>query len=71
MSTCVCSMVNFLNKHVLGVTVADRIVALKSIAASRGGLDINTSVSRIDAEDGLAQALHGQYDHVQLSIDSL
>ncbi|KAG8648598.1 hypothetical protein MANES_08G013700v8 [Manihot esculenta] len=37
---------------------ADKIVGLKSIAAYRSGLEINTNVTRKDAEEGLAEVLH-------------
>ncbi|KAJ6913595.1 protein fluG [Populus alba x Populus x berolinensis] len=39
------------------ITVADKIVGLKSIAAYRSGLEINTNVARKDAEKGLTEAL--------------
>uniref|UniRef100_A0A6M2EYS3 GS catalytic domain-containing protein n=1 Tax=Populus davidiana TaxID=266767 RepID=A0A6M2EYS3_9ROSI len=38
-------------------SVADKIVGLKSIAAYRSGLEINTNVARKDAEKGLTEAL--------------
>jgi hypothetical protein len=45
---------NILNKI---FTVANKIVALKSIAVYRSGLQINPSVSKKDAEDGLRKEL--------------
>lgn len=39
-------------------SVADGISGLKSIAAYRSGLEINTNVSRQDAEEGLAEVLY-------------
>ncbi|OIW01572.1 hypothetical protein TanjilG_21152 [Lupinus angustifolius] len=39
------------------VTVAGEIFALKSIAAYRSGLEINTNVAKKDAEEGLTQVL--------------
>ncbi|KAJ6993293.1 protein fluG [Populus alba x Populus x berolinensis] len=39
------------------ITVADKIVGLKSIAAYRSGLEINTNVARKDAEKGLTEVL--------------
>jgi hypothetical protein len=41
-------------------SVANKIVGLKSIAAYRSGLDIDTCVSKTDAEDGLRKELAGQ-----------
>nr|DAD48788.1 TPA_asm: hypothetical protein HUJ06_018725 [Nelumbo nucifera] len=38
-------------------TVADRVVALKSIAAYRSGLEIDTHVNKKDAEEGLIETL--------------
>lgn len=38
-------------------SVADKIVGLKSIAAYRSGLEINTNVARKDAEKGLTEVL--------------
>lgn len=43
-------------------TVADKIVGLKSIAAYRSGLGINTNVTRNEAQEGLAEVLKGE-DH--------
>ncbi|XP_050228434.1 protein fluG [Mercurialis annua] len=40
-------------------SVGDKICGLKSIAAYRTGLEINTKVSRKDVEEGLAEVLHG------------
>ncbi|KAF8672674.1 hypothetical protein HU200_049368 [Digitaria exilis] len=40
-------------------TVCNQIVALKSIAAYRSGLEINPNVSKTDAEDGLQKELTG------------
>ncbi|KAL5740889.1 hypothetical protein ACOSP7_029768 [Xanthoceras sorbifolium] len=37
--------------------IADKIVGLKSIAAYRSGLEINTHVTKKDAEEGLAEVL--------------
>jgi len=42
------------------VTVADEIVGLKSIAAYYFGLDINTKVTKKEAEEGLQQVLAGE-----------
>ncbi|KAM0896247.1 hypothetical protein ACQ4PT_023321 [Festuca glaucescens] len=41
-------------------SVANKIVGLKSIAAYRSGLDIDPSVSKTDAEDGLRKELAGR-----------
>ncbi|KAH7853720.1 hypothetical protein Vadar_005910 [Vaccinium darrowii] len=38
-------------------TVADKIVGLKSIAAYRSGLEINTNVTRNEAQEGLVEVL--------------
>ncbi|ONK74124.1 uncharacterized protein A4U43_C03F3020 [Asparagus officinalis] len=46
----------FLN---LSGTVTGKIVAMKSIAAYRSGLDINTNVSKKADEEGLLEDLHG------------
>ncbi|KAL6641020.1 hypothetical protein ACP70R_019201 [Stipagrostis hirtigluma subsp. patula] len=48
---------NILN---LSLTFANQIIALKSIAAYRSGLDIDPNVSKMDAEDGLRKELTGQ-----------
>ncbi|XP_066385020.1 protein fluG-like isoform X1 [Miscanthus floridulus] len=40
-------------------SVSNQIVALKSIAAYRSGLEINPNVSKTDAEDGLRKELTG------------
>lgn len=40
-------------------TLADNVVALKSIAAYRSGLDINTNVRKEDAEKGLIDDIKG------------
>nr|CAB3452973.1 unnamed protein product [Digitaria exilis] len=53
----VAKLKNILN---LLVTVSNQIVALKSIAACRSGLEINPNVSKMDAEDGLRKELAGQ-----------
>lgn len=45
----------FLNKF--PVTVADKIVGLKSIAAYRSGLEINTRVTIEEAEESFAEVL--------------
>jgi len=42
------------------ITVAGEIFALKSIAAYRSGLEINTNVTKKDAEEGLEQVLIGE-----------
>ncbi|KAL5995194.1 hypothetical protein ACLOJK_025252 [Asimina triloba] len=47
--------VGFLVGHMC--TLADKVVALKSIAAYRSGLEIDTHVSKKDAEEGLFQEL--------------
>ncbi|KAJ6746740.1 hypothetical protein OIU74_029245 [Salix koriyanagi] len=39
--------------------LADKIVGLKSIAAYRSGLEINTNVATKDAEEGLSEVLRG------------
>ncbi|XP_012082484.2 protein fluG isoform X2 [Jatropha curcas] len=52
-------------------SVADKVVSLKSIAAYRSGLDINTTVTTKAAEEGLAEVLHVEtyYQHkVCLSV---
>ncbi|XP_073008335.1 protein fluG isoform X1 [Typha latifolia] len=41
-------------------SVADKIVAMKSIAAYRSGLEIDTAVSKSEAEEGLRQELNGR-----------
>ncbi|VVA09406.1 PREDICTED: fluG [Prunus dulcis] len=38
--------------------IGDKIFGLKSIAAYRSGLEINTNVTKKDAEEGLAEVLH-------------
>jgi len=43
------------------LTVSNQIVALKSIAAYRSGLEINPNVSKTDAEDGLRKELTGRH----------
>ena len=43
------------------ITVAGDIFGLKSIAAYRSGLEINTNVSERDAEEGLIETLQGEY----------
>lgn len=40
-------------------TVADKVVAFKSIAAYRSGLDIDTQVSKEAAEEGLLEEFNG------------
>jgi len=45
----------------IAVTVAGEIFGLKSIAAYRSGLEINTNVTNNDAEEGLRQTLIGEY----------
>lgn len=46
-------------------SVADKIVGLKSIAAYRSGLEINTNVARKDAEKGLTEVLRdGNPTHI-------
>ena len=42
------------------VTAAAEIFGLKSIAAYRSGLEINTKVTNKDAEEGLTDVLSGQ-----------
>jgi hypothetical protein len=42
------------------LTDAGEIYGLKSIAAYRSGLEINTNVTRQDAEEGLGQVLLGE-----------
>ncbi|KAJ8753951.1 hypothetical protein K2173_001849 [Erythroxylum novogranatense] len=49
--------VGSLKSYPLSLTVAHEIVGLKSIAAYRSGLEINTHVSRKDAEEGLSEVL--------------
>lgn len=51
----------FLLVSLSDVTVADGIFGFKSIAAYRSGLEINTNVSRQDAEEGLAEVLSGEF----------
>lgn len=41
-------------------TLAGEIVGLKSIAAYRSGLDINTHVTEKEAEEGLTEVLRGK-----------
>lgn len=50
-------LIDFLN---ISVTIADQIVGLKSIAAYRSGLEINTHVTIREAEEGLADVLQGK-----------
>lgn len=50
--------VNTLNKF---LTVANKIVGLKSMAAHRSGLEIDPSVSKVDAEDGLRKELASKH----------
>ncbi|PNX96846.1 glutamate-ammonia ligase-like protein, partial [Trifolium pratense] len=45
----------FVSNNIL--TVASEIYGLKSIAAYRSGLEINTNVTKIEAEEGLTQVL--------------
>ncbi|KAK2401154.1 type-1 glutamine synthetase [Trifolium repens] len=40
------------------LSIAGEIYGLKSIAAYRSGLEINTNVTKIEAEEGLTQVLH-------------
>ena len=63
--------------------MSTQIVALKSIAAYRSGLEINPNVSKTDAEDGLRKELTGKnlflameikhlkQDHTNFAITSL
>lgn len=46
---------------ILFVTVIDKVVGFKSIAAYRSGLEINTNVTWKEAEEGLFDALCGEY----------
>lgn len=49
------------------VTLVPEIVALKTIAAYRSGLDIDTHVSKEVAEKGLVEVLQGKTDlHVPI-----
>lgn len=41
-------------------TLADKVVAFKSIAAYRSGLEFNTEVTAKEAEEGLKAVLHGK-----------
>ena len=50
-------LVSFL---IICVTVANQIFGLKSIAAYRSGLEINTNATRKDAEEGLSEILSGE-----------
>lgn len=50
-------LVSFL---IICVTVANQIFGFKSIAAYRSGLEINTNVTRKDAEEGLSEILSGE-----------
>lgn len=43
------------------ITHADKIIGFKSIAAYRSGLEINTNVSKKDAEEGLIDVLQGMF----------
>nr|XP_043629896.1 protein fluG [Erigeron canadensis] len=45
----------------VGTTDVPKVVGLKSIAAYRSGLEINTNVTMKDAEDGLAEVLQAGY----------
>lgn len=47
------------------VTLADKIFGLKSIAAYRSGLKINTNVTLKEAQEGLTDVLRGEYLHLQ------
>lgn len=42
-------------------THAAKVVGFKSIAAYRSGLEINTDVSKKDAEEGLSNVLQGMF----------
>lgn len=54
------------------ITVIGEIFGLKSIAAYRSGLEINTNVSRREAEEGLAEVLQGEYlSGLALFIDTI
>lgn len=46
---------------IISITAANQIYSLKSIAAYRSGLEINTNVTKIDAEEGLSEILIGEY----------
>ncbi|GKE19498.1 hypothetical protein Tco_1427075 [Tanacetum coccineum] len=50
----------------MGTTDDVKVVGLKSIAAYRGGLDINPNVTTKEAEEGLAEVLLGEFNHVTL-----
>ncbi|CAD6205249.1 unnamed protein product [Miscanthus lutarioriparius] len=48
-----------LAETIINDVISNQIVALKSIAAYRSGLEINPNVSKTDAEDGLRKELTG------------
>lgn len=50
----------------VGKTDAARVVGLKSIAAYRSGLEINTNVTTKEAEEGLAEVLLGKFNCTML-----
>ena len=50
------------------VTLADKVFGLKSIAAYRSGLKINTNVTLEEAQEGLTEVLRGEYLHLQSPI---
>lgn len=43
------------------ITVAGEIYGLKSVAAYRSGLNINTNISEIEAEVGLRHTIDGKH----------
>lgn len=43
------------------ITVAGEIYGLKSVAAYRSGLNINTNISEIEAEEGLRHTIDGKH----------
>ncbi|KAM0896245.1 hypothetical protein ACQ4PT_023321 [Festuca glaucescens] len=52
--------IEWLAETIINDVIANKIVGLKSIAAYRSGLDIDPSVSKTDAEDGLRKELAGR-----------
>lgn len=47
-------------------TVADNVVAFKSMVACRSGLAINTEVTQKEAEEGLSDVLRGELQDIGL-----
>ncbi|KVI04619.1 Amidohydrolase 2 [Cynara cardunculus var. scolymus] len=47
----------------MGTKDVAKVVGLKSIAAYRSGLEINTNITRKEAEEGLAEVLLGEFNY--------